>query len=99
MGSIAHPAIQHHLAAWYAYDASGNPIWYAATNCPATATGCSAPLFRFKGGAPLTSPWKGVDPGVVVGNITFAFTNAANGTMSYTVNGESASREITRQVY
>ena len=87
------------FAAWYTYDASGNPIWYAATNCPATATGCTAPLFRFTGGAPLTSPWRGVNPAALVGNITFAFTNPANGTMSYTVNGVSSSRAITRQVY
>ena len=87
------------FAAWYTYDASGNPIWYAATNCPATATGCTGPLFRFTGGAPLTSPWKGIDSRVPVGNITFAFTNPANGTMSYTVNGVSSSRAITRQVY
>ena len=87
------------FAAWYTYDVSGNPIWYAATNCPVTATGCSAPLFRFTGGAPLTSPWRSVNPAVPVGNITFAFTNPANGTMSYTVDGVSASRAITRQVY
>ena len=87
------------FAAWYAYDASGNPIWYAATNCPVTATGCSGPLFRFTGGAPLTSPWRGANPAVPVGNITFAFTDPANGTMSYTVNGVSSSRAITRQVY
>ena len=87
------------FAAWYTYDASGNPIWYAATNCPATATGCSAPLFRFTGGAPLTSPWRGVNPAGPVGDIKFAFTNPANGTMSYTVNGVSSSRAITRQPY
>jgi len=87
------------FAAWYAYDASGNPIWYAATNCPATATGCTAPLFRFTGGAPLTSPWTSVNPAIPVGDVTFAFTNAANGTMSYTVNGVRTSRAITRQVF
>ena len=87
------------FAAWYTYDASGNPVWYAATNCPVTATGCTAPLFRFTGGAPLTSQWKGVNPGVAVGNVTFGFTNAANATMNYTINGVTASRAITRQVY
>ena len=87
------------FAAWYTYDASGLPVWYVATNCPATATGCSAPLYRFTGGAPLTSTWKSPNPAIQVGNVTFAFTDAANGTMTYTVNGVSASRAITRQVY
>ena len=36
---------------------------------------------------------------ILVGNVTFAFTNAANGTMSYTINGVTSSRAITRQVY
>ncbi|MCY7388723.1 MAG: hypothetical protein LH481_11785 [Burkholderiales bacterium] len=87
------------FAAWYAYDANGNPIWYAATNCPVTAIGCTAPLYRFTGGAPLTSPWTSVSPAIPVGDVTFAFTNAANGTMSYTVNGVKTSRSMTRQVY
>ena len=87
------------FAAWYTYDASGNPIWYAATNCPATATGCTAPLFRFIGGAPLTSQWRGVNPPNEVGRVTFAFSDPANGTMSYTINGVTSSRVITRQVY
>ena len=87
------------FAAWYTFDASGNPIWYAATNCPVTATGCTAPLYRFTGGAPLTSPWRGVNPAVLVGNITFTFADPANGTMSYMINGVTSSRVITRQVY
>ena len=87
------------FAAWYTYDASGNPIWYAATNCPVTATGCTAPLYRFTGGAPLTSPWRGVNPPILVGNVTFAFTDPANGAMSYTINGVTANRVITRQAY
>ena len=87
------------FAAWYTYDVSGKPIWYVATNCPATATGCTSPLHQFTGGAPLTSPWRGVNLPVLVGNVTFAFTDPANGTMSYTVNGATSSRVITRQVY
>ena len=87
------------FAAWYTYDAAGKPIWYAATNCPVTATGCTAPLYRFTGGAPLTTAWRSVNPAIEVGNVTFAFTNAANGTMSYTINGVTSSRVITRQVY
>ena len=87
------------FAAWYTYDAAGKPIWYVATNCPATATGCTAPVYQFTGGAPLTSQWRGVNPANEVGRVTFAFSDPANGTMSYTINGVTSSRVITRQVY
>jgi cyclophilin family peptidyl-prolyl cis-trans isomerase len=87
------------FAAWYAYDATGKPVWYVATNCPVSGAGCTGALYQVTGGAPLTSPWKTVKPATVVGNVTFEFTDAANGTMSYTINGVASSRVITRQVY
>lgn len=87
------------FAAWYTYDAAGDPVWYVATNCPVSGAGCTGELYRVTGGAPLTSAWKNVNPAVVVGNVTFAFTDAANGTMNYTIDGVASSRAITRQVY
>ncbi len=87
------------LAAWYAYDTNGNPIWYVATNCPVTATGCESPLYKFTGGAPLTSTWRNVNPAIEVGSVKFTFSDPATGIMNYTVNGVTSSRAITRQVY
>lgn len=87
------------FAAWYAYDAAGNPVWYVATNCPVSGPGCTGVLYRVTGGAPLTSAWKSVNPATAVGEVTFAFSDAVNGTMSYTINGTASSRMITRQVY
>lgn len=87
------------FAAWYAYDDAGNPVWYVATNCPVTATGCTGTLYRVHGGAPLTAPWKGITPPVPMGDVTFTFSDPANGTLSYAINGVTASRVITRQVY
>lgn len=87
------------FAAWYAYDASGNPVWYVATNCPVGGAGCTGVLYQVTGGAPLTAHWKAVNPATVVGDVTFEFTDAANGRMSYTINGIASSRVITRQAY
>ncbi len=87
------------FAAWYAYDAAGNPVWYVATNCPVNGAGCTGTLYRVTGGAPLTAPWKAITPPTPVGSVTFAFTDAANGSMTYTIDGAAASRAITRQVY
>jgi len=87
------------FAAWYTYDAAGNPVWYVATNCPVSGAGCTGTLYRVTGGTPLTAAWKPITPPTAVGEVTFAFSNAANGTMTYTINGVAASRAITRQVY
>lgn len=87
------------FAAWYAYDDAGSPMWYVATNCPATDTGCTGTLYRVHGGAPLTAAWKAVTPPTPVGEVTFKFTDPANGVMTYTIDGVAASRTITRQVY
>ena len=87
------------FAAWYTYDSTGKAIWYVVPNCPVSGAGCSGSLYQVTGGKPLTSAWTGTNPAVIVGSVTFAFTNAANGTMSYLLNGVNASRAITRQVY
>jgi len=88
------------FAAWYTYDANGKPIWYAATNCPATPTGCTGELYRADGGVPLTAAWNGAKPTPSkVGDVTFTFSDASNGLMRYTVNGVTTSRLITRQPF
>ncbi len=87
------------FAAWYTYDAAGNPVWYVATNCPVRGAGCTGTLYRVTGGTPLTAAWKPITPPTAVGEVTFAFTDVASGTMNYTINGVAASRVITRQVY
>jgi len=85
------------FAAWYAYDASGNPIWYVASSCPVVGSGCTGDLYQVTGGASLTSAWKAVNPSAKVGTVTFAFSDANNGKMSYSINNVAGSRNITRQ--
>ena len=85
------------FAAWYTYDASGKAIWYIASNCPIIGTGCTGELFQVTNGTPLTVAWNGTRLATTkVGTITFAFSDAGNATMSYTINGASATRAITR---
>ena len=88
------------FAAWYTYDAAGKPVWYVAPNCPVGGAGCTGELYRVTGGTPITSVWNGTDKVVTsVGNVTFAFSDAANGTMNYTINGVTSNRLIARQPY
>lgn len=87
------------FAAWYTYDATGKPVWYVVPNCPFIGTGCTGPIYKTAGGEPITAAWNGTDPATIAGNMTFAFTDATNGTMNYTLDGLTSSRVIARQMY
>ena len=84
---------------WYVYDNAGRPVWYVASNCTVSGTGCTGTLYRTTG--PPFGP--GFNPNSVqvftVGSATIVFTDANNGTLSYTVNGVSGSKAITRQLF
>ena len=60
----------------------------------------SGALYRTTGPAFNANPWNptqvGIDP---AGTATFTFSDIANGTFAYTVDGISQSKPITRQVY
>jgi cyclophilin family peptidyl-prolyl cis-trans isomerase len=87
------------FAAWYVYDATGKPVWYVVPNCPVSGAGCSGALYQVTGGKPLTGIWNGTNPASSVGSITFAFSGAGSGTMSYTLNGVTSNRAIVRQAF
>jgi hypothetical protein len=88
------------FATWYTYDASGNPVWYVASNCVVIGSGCSGDLFQVTGGTPPTAIWNGAGKQTAkIGSISFTFSGSAAGTMSYTVNGASGSKSISRQIF
>ena len=85
--------------AWYVYDATGKPFWYVAPSCTVSGSSCSGTLYRTTGpafGPPL-------DPAKVqafaVGSAIVSFIDANNAVLSYTVDGVSASKTITRQIF
>jgi hypothetical protein len=85
--------------AWYVYDGTGRPVWYVASNCAVSGNGCRGTLYRTTG-PPLGPTF---DPAMIqviaAGTVSLAFTDANNGTLTYTVNGASASKAITRQLF
>jgi len=82
-------------AAWYSYDSTGKAFWYVAS-CPVSGSDCAGDLYQVTGGSPLSGVWHGTNPSNKAGTISFAFTDASHGTMSYTINGVPGSRIITR---
>ena len=86
---------------WFTYDASGRGMWVVGPAVTRTADNTfSGQLFRTTGPAFSANPWSpaGV-AATAVGNATFTFNDANNGTFSYTLNGISQSKTITRQTF
>jgi len=90
---------QNIFLAWYVYDASGKPTWFVASNCTVSGSGCSGPLYRTTGpafGPTFNSAQVQVS---TAGTVSLNFTDPNNGVLSYTVNGVSANKAITRQLF
>jgi hypothetical protein len=87
------------FVAWYVYQSNGQPVWYVASNCTISGSGCSGTLYA------TTGPAFGAtfDPNQVhvtsVGTVTVNFTDPNNATLNYTVNGVSGTKNITRQLF
>jgi hypothetical protein len=88
------------FATLYAYDSSGLPTWYVASNCVITADGCSGELYKVTAGSEITDTWNSANLRVnTVGTISFTFTDKDTGTMNFTINGVSGSKVIERQIW
>jgi hypothetical protein len=89
------------FATWFTYGANGNGVWYVLPAGAKTGTRTySGELYRTTGPAFDASPWNGSRVDVKpVGSASLAFADAENGTFTYTVEGRTFSKAITRQVY
>lgn len=89
------------FATWFTYGADGKGMWLVMSEGRLTAPSTySGALFRTTGPAFNANPWNPASVSVTpVGTGTFTFSDTNNGTFSYTVNGVSQSKAITRQVY
>jgi len=92
------------FAAWYTYDAAGNPKWYVAPNCPlpsgntGTSGSCTGSLFEVNGptffGTTFVPPTGSQVTNA--GNLQVNFQDAATATMTYTVAGQSRTVSLIR---
>jgi V8-like Glu-specific endopeptidase len=88
------------FAAWYVYDAGGNPTWIVMPGGQWTASDTySGDLYATTGPDPRFA----FDPSRVttnkVGTGTLTFSARDRGTLTYTVNGVTGSKPITRQLF
>ena len=90
------------FAAWYTYDAAGNPKWYVAPNCAGmtgTSGTCTGSLYEVNGPTffgvnfvPITS-----NQVTAAGTISLTFTDANTGSMKFTVGTLTRTVSIVRQ--
>ena len=87
------------FATWFTYDANGK-AWYMTMTAFQTGPNTFAGTLIRSTGPALDAPF---DANAVqrfeVGHGTISFSDANNGTFSYTVNGISQAKSITRQVF
>jgi hypothetical protein len=88
------------FATWFTYAADRSPLWLVATAAK-TATGAYTGALYQTSGPPFNAvPFDPAKVGATaVGNATLTFTDGNNGTFAYTVNGETQSKAITRQIF
>jgi hypothetical protein len=88
------------FAAFYTYESNGAPVWYTVSDCPVSGGSCSGALYKVTGGVPLSSAWSGANIALMpVGTVSLSFADANNGTLDFTVNGVSGSKQIARYIF
>lgn len=87
---------------WFTYDTDGSQMWLVAPDVRKGAGSTyGGQLFRTTGPAFNSVPFTPIAGSNVtnVGSVSFSFTDANNGTFTYTVNNVTASKPIVRQVF
>ena len=97
--NIIQHASRNIFAVWYTYGNDGKPTWFTLPGGTWTANTFTGLVYSTSGPAANTS----FDPTRVrvnqVGSATLTFNGANSGTWSYTINGVSGAKSITRQPF
>ncbi len=88
------------VAGWFTYDTDGTPLWLSGALVNVSGTTYAGTLIRSTGPAWSATPF---DPRSVartdVGTARLTFANGNAGTFSFTVNGATQSKAITRFIF
>jgi hypothetical protein len=94
---------QYHaiFAAWYTYDATGQTTWFVMPNGSWTSSSTyTGALYRTRGTQVIGGVY---DPNALVvtqaGTLTLTFTGTGSATMTYTVDGVTQTKSITRLAF
>ncbi len=86
---------------WFTYDTDGSALWLVVPAAVKDSSGAySGAVYRTTGPSFSTLPWKPSQVAVAaVGTASFSFSADNDGTFTFTVNGVTRTKAITRQVY
>jgi len=85
---------------WFTYDVDGSPMWLSATAQKSAVKTYGGALYRTTGPAFSANPWSPAAVALAqVGSVTLTFADGNSATFSYTVNGISQAKPITRQIF
>ncbi|MFZ3322835.1 MAG: fibronectin type III domain-containing protein [Usitatibacter sp.] len=90
---------QYHniFAAWYTYDSSGQTTWFVMPDGAWSNNTYSGPLYSTKGTPVIGGTYNAAELVVTpAGTLSITFTDANDATMTYTVNGLTQTKLITR---
>jgi hypothetical protein len=91
------------FATLFNYDHDGTPMWLFMSNGArqGTADTFSGNLYRAVGPPFNADPFPAIGPGNLtqVGTMTIAFATAGTGTLTYSVNGSTVVKQVTKQVF
>jgi hypothetical protein len=90
------------FATLFTYDPAGNGLWLVMPAGARQADGSfQGELYRTRGPAFNAQPFTPIGGGDIttVGSMRFTFVDGSNGLLTYTYNGVSVSKSITRQVF
>ena len=89
------------FATWFTYDIDGSDLWLVMDNLQLTGTDTwSGTVYRTSGSPFGLTPYDNARfAATPVGTATFTFTDANNGSVTWTVNGTTLTKPITKFVY
>jgi hypothetical protein len=88
------------FAVWYTYNPDRTPTWYVLPSGTWTSANVYSGTLYAVTGPPFTTAFNpSLVNQVAVGTATLSFVDSNNGTWTYSVNGVSGSKSITRQPY
>jgi hypothetical protein len=87
------------FATLFTYDASGRGIWLVMSDGnPGSSGNFSGPLYRTTGPVFNANPWVAATA-TQVGTMSFAPSHGNAATLSYTFNGVTVTKQVTRQTF
>jgi len=88
------------FATWFTYDVDGTPLWLSVTAARTAPNAYGGELIRTTGPAFNAIPFdRAKVRRTVVGTASFTFATGNAATFAYTLNGESQTKTLTRQLF